>query len=137
MSPWGGSGDEDPEAARAEFEDPDLFANKESDDSKFANKESNSECPPCGEIIPRMLNSPVKPSAEAIAQHFTNGHLPHRNWCDICVRSKGVEAAHRRGANAADADDKGGVPIVGIDYSALNEDISKRKTPRRSSGPWS
>ncbi len=64
--PMGGSGDEDPEAARAEFEDPDLFANKESDDSKFANKESNFECPPMRRTNPE--------NAQLSGQAFGGGH---------------------------------------------------------------
>ena len=91
-------------------------------------------CPPCddrgvigrapcaGERIPKTLMSPIKPSAEAIALHYTT-HLPYRNWCPVCVKAKVVEDAHRRGANKPDEEDKGGVPEVGMDYNALDESL--------------
>ena len=123
-SPAGGSGDEREEAMDTEFEE--LFVNdKPIDESNQKPEEVSFECPPCsGARIPWMLNSPIKPSAEAIAQHYTN-HLPYRNWCPVCVKAKGVEAPHRRGANAADEEDKGGVPVVGIDYNALDEEMQQ------------
>ena len=129
-SPAGGSGDEcdevNDEVNEPNFEDPDLFANNESAREDHPTADVNFKCTPCsGERIPKTLNSPVEPSAEAIEQHYTNGHLPYRSWCNVCVRSKGVEAAHRSGANVADAEDRGGVPIVGIDYSALDEEIQQ------------
>ena len=77
--------------------------------------------PPCaGERIPKTLTSPVKPSAEAVALHYTT-HLPYRNWCPVCVRAKAIEDAHKRGANEPDEEDEGGVPEVAIDYNALDE----------------
>ena len=94
-------------------------------------------CPPCdsmpgfgaglpcaGGRIPKTLNSPIKPSAEEIERHYTN-HLPYRNWCPVCVKTKGAEMAHRRGANEPDEEDRGAVPIVDIDYSSLNENVEQ------------
>ncbi len=94
-------------------------------------------CPPCDSMpgsgaglpcagcrIPKTLNSPIKPSAEEIERHYTN-HLPYRNWCPVCVKTKGAEMAHRRGANEPDEEDRGAVPIVDIDYSSLNENVEQ------------
>ncbi len=89
--PAGGSGDECSETVETRFEDPDLFADEEPAEKDHQDGEANFECTPCsGGRVPRTLSSPVEPSAEAIEQHYTNGHLPYRNWCNICVRSKGV-----------------------------------------------
>ena len=94
--------------------------------------EEEFHCPPCdaepmfgrcpGGRIPKTLRSPIKPSAEAIELHYNN-HLPYRNWCPICVKAKAREDAHRRGANVEDADDKDGLPTVGMDYNSLDENI--------------
>ena len=74
------------------------------------------ECKPCDSRVPRTLNAPVKPSAEAVEKHYVT-HLPYRNWCPICVMAKGKEEAHRRGANALDKDDQGAIPTVSLDYN--------------------
>ncbi len=77
-------------------------------------------CPPCGnERIPTRLSSPIKPSAEDVDRHNLT-HLPYRNWCPVCVKAKGREDDHRRGAHHEE--DASGLPIVSLDYQTLNED---------------
>ena len=71
---------------------------------------------PSNERVPKSLSSPIKPSAEAIAAHNI-AHFPYRNWCAICVEAKGKEFPHTRGANRPDADDKGAIPTVSLDYN--------------------
>ncbi len=80
--------------------------------------ESKFLCEPCEARVPFTLKAPVKPSAEEISKHNAT-HLPYRNWCPICVRAKGREDAHYRGANIPDDDDKDGVPVVSMDYNTV------------------
>ena len=71
--------------------------------------------------IPRALNAPIKPSAEDVELHNIT-HAEYRNWCPICVESKGKEDPHRRGANDKDDGDKTGIPIVSLDYNEIEKD---------------
>ena len=80
-------------------------------------------CPPCdNERIPKRLSSPIKPSAEDVDRHNCT-HLPYRNWCPVCVKAKGREDDHRRGAHHEE--DASGLPIVSLDYQTLNGDGDK------------
>ena len=89
-SPAGDSDDEHVEAKEDEFEELFDDAGMPVDVDHKKQEDASFECSPCsGERIPKTLNSPFRPSAEAIAQHYTN-HLPYRNWCPVCVKAKGV-----------------------------------------------
>ena len=83
-------------------------------------------CPPCGagERIPRTLTSPIRPSASDVERHCLT-HLPYRPWCPICVKAKGKEDAHFRGAGKGEDEDGDGLPIVSMDYQELNEESEK------------
>ncbi len=82
-------------------------------------------CQPIGDSrIPKMITSPIKPSAEAVEQHFTAGHVDYRSWCPVCVASRGREDAHPR-KQEEDDDDRTGLPIVAMDYNELNEESEK------------
>ena len=70
--------------------------------------------------IPKSLKSPILPSAEDVEDHFRQGHVDYRDWCPVCVKSKGREDPHRR--DAQEPEDKTGLPIVSLDYQVLNED---------------
>ena len=138
--PAGGTDDENMDQATGGNEKDandlqELFADEEIPHKPLEQVPPTDEfvCPPCDTAavpfgcpkgrIPKTLNSPIKPSAEAIADHYTN-HLPYRNWCPICVKAKAQEAAHRRGANAPDKEDRGGLPTVSMDYNALDKDLN-------------
>ena len=45
------------------------------------------------------MNSPGKPSADEVDHHNLT-HSPYRNWCSICVRSKGKDLDHRTSVEA-------------------------------------
>ena len=84
-------------------------------------------CIPCGNSrIPTKISSPIKPSAEDIDSHYCTGHLPYRNWCPVCVKSKGREAPHHR--DVQDSADATGLPIVSFDYQTLNEETKHEQT---------
>ncbi len=74
--------------------------------------------------IPKSLKSPIRPSAETIDQHFVAGHVDYRDWCPVCVMSRGREDAHPR-QREEDDDDRTGLPIIAMDYNELNEDSEK------------
>ncbi len=75
--------------------------------------------PCCNYRIPNSLTSPIKPLAKDVDAHNCT-HLPYRNWCKPCVEAKLKEAAHYR--TEKDEEDKSGLPIVSMDYAALNEE---------------
>ena len=60
----------------------------------------------------RMPKIPVKPSKREIEEHYARGHLPHRSWCEICVKARKKETPHR-GGQRGERD----VPEVSMDYA--------------------
>ena len=36
-----------------------------------------------GEFV-KMLADPKLPKQEEVDKHFLSGHIPYRNWCDMC-----------------------------------------------------
>ncbi len=118
--------DDIPEAAEDIGNDDinDLFADEEAPKSENVVKTANLEpwtCEPCDNSrIPRAITSPIRPSAEAIEQHFIAGHVDYRNWCPVCVMAKGREDSHPR-RQEDDEDDRSGLPIVSMDYNEMNE----------------
>ena len=46
-----------------------------------------------GECIRRLVD-PQLPSQAEVDSHFLQGHIPYRNWCPVCVRSRGRERDH-------------------------------------------
>ena len=60
--------------------------------------------------IPR---EPGDPTPEEFEKHCVT-HLPHRPWCEICIRARGREEAHRKRTR-----DEEGTPVVSMDYKAF------------------
>ena len=46
---------------------------------------------------PRVLKAPKAPTQEEIEEHMAT-HLPHAAWCDICMKGRGRNTPHRKGA---------------------------------------
>ena len=40
------------------------------------------------------IKDPRLPSQKDIDEHYACGHAPFRDWCSICVKSRGVDPAH-------------------------------------------
>ena len=59
----------------------------------------------------RKLADPKLPSGDEVERHRVAGHIPYRNWCPICVKSKGKDMDHMRG----EGNDRG-VPEYSWDY---------------------
>ena len=47
-----------------------------------------------GEFV-KILADPKLPKQEEVEKHFLSGHIPYRNWCEICVRCRGREMGHQ------------------------------------------
>ena len=44
----------------------------------------------------KKILHPLPPSEADVEEHWVRGHLPFRNWCEICFRSRGREMDHSR-----------------------------------------
>jgi hypothetical protein len=62
------------------------------------------------EVI-RKLKDPRLPSQEEIDTHYLCGHIPYRNWCQVCVDSMGRDLDHQR-----DGGELRDVPEYSFDY---------------------
>ena len=60
--------------------------------------------------------APYTPTDTEIQNHNLT-HLPYRNWCPICVKSKGKATPHK----LAESHQEAGVPVVSIDYAYLRD----------------
>ena len=49
------------------------------------------------QFVKKMID-PKLPSQKDADEHYLT-HLPYRNWCPICVKSKGKEMGHRPAAD--------------------------------------
>ena len=57
----------------------------------------------------------MKPSAKEAEIHNAT-HLPSRNWCPVCVKSRGRESPHDRPMGKDE-----GKPMISIDYKSFGE----------------
>ena len=48
------------------------------------------------EVFVKVLASPMKPSAKEVEAHNAT-HMPYRNWCPVCVKSRGKESPTMEG----------------------------------------
>ena len=44
----------------------------------------------------RKLVDPKLPTEEELRIHRVRGHVDYRNWCPVCVKSRGKALSHRR-----------------------------------------
>ena len=59
----------------------------------------------------RSIRTPATPSAEEMAEHCDNGHIPYRDWCPDCNEAFGRERAHR----GTDSLNQRLVPLISCD----------------------
>ena len=67
---------------------------------------------------PKFKCIPCMPTQSEIHLHDLS-HLPYRNWCPICVRSKAKEDPHRRHPDGHN--EEHGLPIISMDYELLED----------------
>ena len=58
----------------------------------------------------KIDNSPETPTAKAMEEHRSCGHIPYRDWCKWCQMGRGIDTQHRSG------NEPSAIPIVGPDY---------------------
>ena len=95
---------------------------------------------------PRVLKAPGAPTQKEIDEHMAT-HLPHAAWCDICMKGRGRNTPHRKGAQRwarrardgepegeSEAEDSqeenphsGPVPRVSMDYFYLSKKETSEK----------
>ena len=66
------------------------------------------------EVFVKVLPSPCKPCLREVEEHNAT-HLPYRNWCPVCVKSRGRADAH------VTVTRRDGVPMVSLDYKSFGE----------------
>ena len=62
--------------------------------------------------IAKGLPCPILPSKAEREEH-NRTHMPYRDWCDACVKGRGLEDPHHA---ASDAGDRYRVPQLSGDY---------------------
>ena len=75
-----------------------------------------------GEHIRKVLD-PKLPSQEEVDMHYLMGHIPYRNWCHICVRTRGKELDHK-----ADSGKERRLPEYSWDYCFPGDELGFKWT---------
>ena len=71
----------------------------------------------------RIQKTPGVPTAAEVAAHKIT-HLPHRDWCPICVQARSREDKHFRKKNK-DKEEQLGMPEIGMDYKSVGKGRAK------------
>ena len=70
--------------------------------------------------VPQAIMQPIAPSTEEMKLHALT-HCPHVAWCDICIKARGRDDAHRAGPDEGPGllvDEA--LALVEIDYSQFS-----------------
>ena len=67
-------------------------------------------CSPCEQAPVHLIKDPCKSSQKEIDEHFACGHAPFRDWCDICIKGRAVDAPHSPSKETT------AVPIYEMDF---------------------
>ena len=62
----------------------------------------------------KVATDPRMPTQREIDEHCVT-HLPHRSWCEVCIKARGREDAH------ASQKEKGTKPTIAMDYKEFGE----------------
>ena len=71
----------------------------------------------------RKLVDPALPSQKEVDDHWIRGHIPYRNWCEICVRSKGKDMDHTQ-----DKGQERRIPEYHFDYCFPGDELGFKWT---------
>ena len=69
----------------------------------------------------RTATNPQVPSATAVEEHRSSGHIRYRYWCRFCIAGCGPEDQHRPAA------EESSIPVVGLDYFFVTAGNVKHK----------
>ena len=72
-------------------------------------------------MLVRTATRPQVPSAKAVEEHRSSGHIPYRDWCRFCIAGRGLEDQQRPAA------EESSIPVVGLDYFFITAGDVKRK----------
>ena len=91
--------------------------NKSGGDDADEDDEYDEEviCGQCDNPPVKVAANPRMPTQREIDEHCVT-HLPHRSWCDVCIKARGREDAH------SSRKEKGAKPIIAMDYKEFGED---------------
>ena len=65
-------------------------------------------CGQCGKLPVKVATDPRMPTQRETDEHCVT-HLPHRSWCEVCIKARGREDAHasqKEFGEAEDSEDK-------------------------------
>ena len=65
----------------------------------------------------QRVRIPVKPSEEEVKTHLDHGHIPFRDWCDMCVEGRADNPGHFRQTRDGQT-----IPTVSFDYFWMKEE---------------
>jgi hypothetical protein len=71
----------------------------------------------------RSLRDPKLPTREDVDLHARMGHLPFRDWCEVCVKAKSKERGHVR-----DRGHERGLPEYSWDYCFPGDELGFKWT---------
>ena len=67
----------------------------------------------------RVMRRSERPSDKEVEEHMMT-HLPYREWCNHCVKGKGVRGQHRWREQ-----DEGEAPVISVDYMWMTQEEEK------------
>ena len=71
----------------------------------------------------RDLKDPKLPSKEEVEKYFLRGHIPYRDWCDVCVKFHGKDMDHKR-----DDGHNRDIPEYSFDYCFPGDELGFKWT---------
>ena len=81
-----------------------------------------------------MLSSPCEPTVKEICDHQVAAHLPFRNWCKICIDSKGKERDHKKLTKEEKEAEANALPRFGLDYAFFSEELELEEDEEKARG---
>ena len=81
---------------------------------------------------PYLLCSPCDPTFREVNDHQVTAHLPFRNWCKICIDSKGKSRDHKRLTEEEKAAEENALPRFGLDYGFFSEELELEGSEAKS-----
>jgi hypothetical protein len=71
--------------------------------------------------LPRAARTPQAPNPAEQKVHALT-HLPHRDWCDVCVKARGRDEAHLHAEETTRITDQvDGLEVIQMDYTFMED----------------
>ena len=71
--------------------------------------------------LPRETRMPTEANP-AEKRLYALTHLPHRDWCEVCVKARGKDTAHQQKEDIARiAENVDGLEVVELDYTYMED----------------